>query len=150
MPSTSGPRDERALPLERSSSPMKHHLRFAFVVVAALALAGLAAGCGSKKSTSGTTTASSGAGSQVAIVGTYENGSPQKGGTWRVGIEQAFGFTNNFDPTGEYLGTAINIYENLLLRTLVGYKHAPGVEGNLMVGDLATAVPKPTDGGLTY
>jgi len=129
---------------------MKHHLRFAFVVVAALALAGLAAGCGSKKSTSGTTTASSGAGSQVAIVGTYDNGSPQKGGTWRVGIEQAFGFTNNFDPTGEYLGTAINIYENLLLRTLVGYKHAPGVEGNLMVGDLATAVPKPTDGGLTY
>jgi peptide/nickel transport system substrate-binding protein len=135
---------------------MKHHFRLALVVALALALAGLAAGCGSKKSSSSssgtttTTSSSSGSGSEVPIVGTYDNGSPAKGGVWRVGIEQAFGFTNNFDPTGEYLGTGINIYENLLLRTLVGYKHAPGAEGNQLIGDLATAVPSPTDGGKTY
>src|SRR5690349_14386259 len=134
---------------------MKQHFRLALVAVLALALAGLAAGCGSKKSSSGssgttTTSSSSGSGSEVSLVGTYENGTAEKGGTWRVGIEQSFGFTNNFDPTGEYLGTGINIYENLLLRTLVGYKHAPGAEGNQLIGDLATAVPNPTDGGKTY
>jgi peptide/nickel transport system substrate-binding protein len=118
-----------------------------------LAVAGLAAGCGSKKSsggTNGTTTTSSSSGPATSIVGTYDNGTAAKGGTWRVGIEQSFGFTNNFDPTGEYLGTGINIFENLLLRTLVGYKHAPGAEGNQLIGDLATAVPTPTDNGLTY
>jgi peptide/nickel transport system substrate-binding protein len=132
---------------------MQKHLRPAVMVAAVLALAGLAAGCGSKKSatgTSGSTTTTSSSGSGVQIVGTYDNGSAAKGGTWRVGVEQSFGFTNNFDPTGEYLGTGINIYENLLLRTLAGYKHAPGAEGNQLVGDLATAVPTPTDNGLTY
>ena len=42
------------------------------------------------------------------------------GGTLRVGWEQAFGFTDTFDPTGEYLGDAIGIYSSLLVRTLVG------------------------------
>ena len=43
------------------------------------------------------------------------------GGTYRVGWESSFGFTDNFDPTGEYLGSAWGIYTNLLIRTLVGY-----------------------------
>ena len=133
---------------------MKNHVRLVLLAATVLALAGLAAGCGSKKSSSGssttTTSSSSSSGNAVPIVGTYENGTAEKGGTWKVGIEQSFGFTNNFDPTGEYLGTGINIYENLLLRTLLGYKHAPGAEGNQLIGDLATSVPTPTDGGKTY
>jgi peptide/nickel transport system substrate-binding protein len=134
---------------------MQKHLRLVFIGAAVLALAGLAAGCGSKKSSSSsssttTTSSNSSSGSAVNIVGSYDNGTAQKGGVWRVGVEQSFGFTNNFDPTGEYLGTGINIYENLMLRTLMGYRHTAGAAGNQLVGDLATAVPTPTDGGLTY
>ena len=62
--------------------------------------------------------------------GTFSNGTPAKGGTYRVGWEQSFGFTDNFDPTGEYLGNAWGLYSNLMLRTLVGYKHLPGAAGN--------------------
>lgn len=72
------------------------------------------------------------------------------GGTLRVGWEQAFGFTNNLDPTGEYLGDAFGILDNLLVRTLVGYTHAADGPGNLVVPDIATSVPKPTNGGKTY
>ena len=69
---------------------------------------------------------------------------------YTVGWEQSFGFTNNFDPTGEYLGNAWGILDNLLIRPLVGYKHQAGADGNTLIGDLATDVPTPTDGGLTY
>ena len=71
------------------------------------------------------------------------------GGTLRVGWEQSFGVTDNFDPTGEYLGDAWGVFE-LEVRTLVNYPHVAGGAGNTIVPDLATSVPKPTDGGLTY
>jgi peptide/nickel transport system substrate-binding protein len=74
----------------------------------------------------------------------------QAGGTLKVGWEQSFNFSDNFDPTGEYLGDAFGIYDGLLIRTLVGYRHAAGAAGNEVVADAATAVPKPTNGGKTY
>jgi peptide/nickel transport system substrate-binding protein len=74
----------------------------------------------------------------------------QRGGTYRVGWESSFGWTNNFDPTGEYLANGFVIYQNLLLRGLVGYNHATGPAGNVIVPDLATSVPRPTNGGLRY
>jgi hypothetical protein len=37
-----------------------------------------------------------------------------------------------------------------MLRSLVGYTHKPSAAGNQLVGDLATSVPQPTDGGKTY
>ena len=37
-----------------------------------------------------------------------------------------------------------------MLRTLVGYNHVAGAPGNKLVPDLATSVPKPTNGGKTY
>ena len=49
----------------------------------------------------------------------------------------AFEWTGNFDPTGEYLGTFLGLYTNLLGRTLMGYKHMPDAEGNELVPDLA-------------
>src|SRR4051812_23231534 len=77
-------------------------------------------------------------------------GSGSRGGTYRVEWEQAFSFTNNLDPTGEYLGEAFSIYSNLLVRTLVGYNHVAGAAGNKLVPDIATDVPTPTNGGKTY
>src|SRR5262249_43243096 len=68
----------------------------------------------------------------------------------KVGWEQAFGFTNNLDPVGEYLGDAFAIHTSLLTRTLVGYNHVAGAAGNVLVPDIATSLPKPTNGGKTH
>jgi peptide/nickel transport system substrate-binding protein len=73
----------------------------------------------------------------------------QAGGTLRVGWEQSFGFTDNFDPTGEYLGDAQGILQ-AMIRPLIGYPHMPGGAGNKLIPDGATTVPKPTNGGKTY
>jgi peptide/nickel transport system substrate-binding protein len=92
----------------------------------------------------------------VTLVTTAATGAKQKhgtakaGGVYRVGWESDFGFTDGFDPTGEYLGEAFGIYSNLLVRTLVGYTHRAGAPGNRIVPDLATAVPRPSNGGKTY
>jgi peptide/nickel transport system substrate-binding protein len=129
---------------------MRRSLRFVTLFAAVAAFAVLAAGCGSKKSSSSTTTSSSGSSSAPGVTASYDNGTAAKGGTYTVGWEQSFGFTDNFDPTGEYLGNAWGILDNLLIRPLMGYKHKAGAEGNELIGDLATDVPKPTDNGLTY
>ncbi len=79
------------------------------------------------------------------------SGSDQlRGGTYRVGWESSFGWTNSFDPTGEYLANGFAIYSNLMLRTLVGFNHVAGPAGNVVVPDLARSVPTPTNGGKTY
>jgi peptide/nickel transport system substrate-binding protein len=129
---------------------MTKFLRLALMAAAVVALAALAAGCGSKKSSSSTTTTNSSSSGGVVGSGSFSSGSPATGGTYTVGWEQSFGFTNNFDPTGEYLGNAWGLYSNLMLRALVGYKHQPGAAGNITIGDLAEAAPVPTDNGLTY
>ena len=86
---------------------MKKVLRLMVLGAAVIAVAALAAGCGSKKSsTSTTSTTSSSGGSSVVGSGSYSNGTPSKGGVYTIGWENSFGFTNNFDPTGEYLGNA--------------------------------------------
>ncbi len=139
---------------------MRRPLRLLLAVAAVLALLVIAAGCGgsSNKSSSGNTTSTSSSGGQGPSngstngvnQGTYSNGSAQKGGTYSVGYENSFGFTDNFDPTGEYLGEAWGILTNLLIRPLIGYQHAAGPQGNKLVGDLAQSVPTPSDNGLTY
>jgi peptide/nickel transport system substrate-binding protein len=82
--------------------------------------------------------------------GAHKTSTISRGGTLRVGWEASWGFTDNLDPTGEYLGDAQGILDNLLVRTLVGYKHTSGPAGNQVVPDLARVLPKPTDGGKTY
>jgi peptide/nickel transport system substrate-binding protein len=69
---------------------------------------------------------------------------------YRVGVAPSFGFTDDFDPTGEsyFFGQAIQ--NQLVVRTLVGYDHVAGATSLRLVPDLATAVPSPTDGGKTY
>jgi peptide/nickel transport system substrate-binding protein len=141
------------MPPRKENVRMRRFLRLAVFAAAVVALTVFAAGCGSsdKSSNSNTSTNSSSSGSSTAGTSkSYDNGTPAKGGVYRVGWEQSFGFTDNFDPTGEYLGNAWGIYVNLLTRSLIGYKHQPGATGNELIGDLAESVPKPTDGGLTY
>ena len=99
---------------------------------------------------SGCILAACGGGSSSNSSGTGSGSTAGRGGTYKVGWEQAFTFTDNFDPTGEYLGDAMSIYSNLLIRTLVGYDHVAGTAGNKLVPDIATALPKPTNGGKTY
>jgi peptide/nickel transport system substrate-binding protein len=133
---------------------MRRYLRLAIYVAAVIVLVSFAAACGSKKSSTGTTTSTTasggGAGNSVVGSGSYSSGSPAKGGTYTIGWENSFGFTNNFDPTGEYLGNAWGLFSNLMLRPLVGYKHQPGAAGNETIGDLAEEASTPTDNGLTY
>jgi peptide/nickel transport system substrate-binding protein len=86
----------------------------------------------------------------VSVASGGANSKSAKGGTYRVGWESSFGFTDNFDPTGEYLANAFAINTNLLLRGLVGYNHVAGPAGSVVVPDLATSVPKPTNGGKRY
>jgi peptide/nickel transport system substrate-binding protein len=112
--------------------------KYVFLGAFALVLTGaLLAGCGGSSSSSSSKSGSA----QVPV---------KAGGTYKVGWEGSFGFTDNLDPTGEYLGDAFSILSNLLVRTLVGYDHVAGAPGNRLVPDLATSVPKPTDGGKTY
>jgi peptide/nickel transport system substrate-binding protein len=127
--------------------------------VLVVALAALAAGCGSssKSSSSGGSSSSSSSSNNNSSGASSNNpyagpmgGAGHKGGTYTVGWEQQFGFTDGFDPTGEYLGDAWGILSNLMVRTLVGYRHTAGVNGNKPVPDLATSLPQPTNGGKTY
>jgi peptide/nickel transport system substrate-binding protein len=67
----------------------------------------------------------------------------------RAGV-QDFGFTGAFDPVGEYLGTAWGLYSQLLLRTLVTYRHVAGPEGTIPVPDLAIDTGGLSADGLTY
>jgi peptide/nickel transport system substrate-binding protein len=74
----------------------------------------------------------------------------QRGGVYRVGWETSFNFSDDFDPTGEYLVYGAAILTSLVDRTLVSYRHVAGAAGDKLVPDIATAVPRPTDGGTTY
>ena len=77
-----------------------------------------------------------------------QTGGVQKGGVLRT-AQDDFGFTNAFDPTGEYLASAFTIYQ-ALGRTLVNYKHVAGPDGNKLFPDLASAMPTISSDGLTY
>lgn len=77
-----------------------------------------------------------------------EPGDATRGGVYRTAIE-GFGFTDGFDPTGEYLPSAWGLYSGLLLRTLVTYKHVGGTAGNEIVPDIASGWETSAD-GLTW
>jgi peptide/nickel transport system substrate-binding protein len=111
---------------------------FALLLALALVLSVGAAACGGGDEEGTDTGAATG-----------EEGQPQKGGTLRVQTE-AFEWTGNFDPTGEYLGTALGLYTNMLTRTLMGYRHQPGAEGNELIPDLAESDPEVSEDGTTY
>jgi peptide/nickel transport system substrate-binding protein len=106
--------------------------RWIGMVGLALAVTLVAAACGGGGGGGGGTTA----------------GGVQKGGVFRT-AQDDFGFTGALDPTGEYLGSAFDIY-NALLRNLVSYKHIAGPPGNKLYPDLASAMPTVSSDQLTY
>jgi len=72
------------------------------------------------------------------------------GGVLREEAPSSFGFTNAFDPTGEYLGSAWALFGNFLLRGLVSYPWLPGdQDGNVPIADLATDTGQISADGLT-
>src|SRR5215831_11439181 len=96
--------------------------------VAALALT--AAACGSSGSSSGNQTGTTG----------------KAGGTYTILANSAFGVA---DPAQNY---TLEEWQ-LLIDThdgLVQFKRVGGAAGNTIVPDLATAIPVPTGGGMTY
>jgi YVTN family beta-propeller protein len=71
-------------------------------------------------------------------------GRPHRGGTLRI---ISTGFLGPLDPNGDY-----SVW-NLLIATndgLTAFKRVGGVDGSELVPDLATSLPKPSDGGRTY
>jgi peptide/nickel transport system substrate-binding protein len=100
----------------------------------ALALALVAAACGGGDDDEG------GGGDQQAA--------PEKGGVLRTAISD-FGFTNGFDPTGEYVAVGIDLF-GALGRTLMATKHIADAPGNEVFPDLAAAEPEISDDGLKY
>lgn len=102
------------------------------VVAVSAVLALVATGCGNNGKSAG--------GESPAAV--------EAGGVYRVGVS-GFELTDGFDPTGEYSTTGWSVLQTMV-RTLVVYRFAPGAEGTQIVPDIATEVPVPTDGGLTY
>ena len=73
------------------------------------------------------------------------------GGTLNVGWEQSFGFTDNFDPTGEYLGDCVRHLHRTCssARCRLQPRRRRG-RATSSSPDIATSVPKPTNGGKTY
>ena len=125
--------------------------RLAALALAAISAAVVVAGCGgggSGDASSGTDaslpTATTGAGHTNST-----SNNPQPGGTYRVGVESSFNFSDAFDPTGEYTAEGWSFY-TLLVRKLVTYPGAAGQEGNQIVPDLATDLGQISDDGLTY
>ena len=72
-----------------------------------------------------------------------------KGGVLRESLTD-FGFTNAFDPTGEYLGSAWGYYAQMLIRGLVSYPFVSGAAGNEIQADLATDTGTLSADGLTW
>jgi peptide/nickel transport system substrate-binding protein len=99
----------------------------------ALALALVAAACGGGDDEGGD------GGQQAAA---------ERGGVLRAAISD-FGFTNGFDPTGEYIAVGIGLY-GAMTRTLMGTKHIADAPGNEIFPDLASAPPEISEDGLKY
>jgi peptide/nickel transport system substrate-binding protein len=65
-------------------------------------------------------------------------------------VYRVAGVPRSLDPTSAYDPVAFGVFDNLLVRTLVGYRHVEGSAGVELVADLATEVPEVSDDGLTY
>jgi peptide/nickel transport system substrate-binding protein len=112
----------------------KRKLMATIAMTAVLGLVGFA--CNNGSSSSGT---SSPGGSNVKAGGTYRTATVD------------FGYTDAFDPTGEYLGQAWGLYSEMLLRGLMGYNHqGPDQGGDTPIPDIATGMPTISSDGLTY
>ncbi len=67
-----------------------------------------------------------GATAATVSAGGSKSSKPLAGGTYRVGVEAAFGVTDGLDPTGEYAGDYWGVLQNLMVRAMLGTKHLAG------------------------
>ena len=84
-----------------------------------------------------------------ALGGPVSFGDPVPGGTYRI-ENTDFANSDGFDPSGEYFGSAWDIYNNLMLRNLVSYPFTAGEAGNEIIPDMATEIPAVSSDGLSY
>jgi peptide/nickel transport system substrate-binding protein len=107
--------------------------RMLFLLVAALGLTAVLAGCGGSSKSSGTTTNSTSAGAAGGTFLSVAKGAP----------------SGSPDPQINY---TLQEWQLLIFSHdgLVAFKRVAGTEGTKIVPDLATSIPKPTDGGKTY
>jgi YVTN family beta-propeller protein len=75
-------------------------------------------------------------------VATRASPSSHRGGTLRV----LFAHLQTLDPLGYPYDPAAYLEAN----GLVGYRHVGGIAGSTLLPDLATSLPQPSNGGLTY
>jgi peptide/nickel transport system substrate-binding protein len=80
--------------------------------------------------------------------GDTQQATPQKGGVLRTSVAD-FGWTNAFDPTGEYIASGWTFY-GAMARSLMGTKHVADAPGNELFPDLAADMPEVSSDGLTY
>jgi peptide/nickel transport system substrate-binding protein len=123
-------------------------------VIACLALA--ASGCSDKASDAGKKDEGPGAGSHQATLGRMApadagpQGTPVKGGTLRLAGK---GDVDHLDSASAYYAPTWSLMR-AWTRQLVSYPNdkdlSPTGRANQVVADVATAVPRPTDGGRTY
>ncbi len=135
----------------RLTSPVNAVRRLALLIVVVASIVGLAACGGSSGGGSSSTSSSSGGGASSNATTNVTNAGlaiGHAGGTVQI-ADSSFALTCSFDPTCEYAYQPWVLY-SIMLRTLVSYRHIPGVAGTQVVPDLATSVPTPTDKGLTY
>ena len=123
------------------------HFRQTFGLLLIPVVVASMAGCGRSSDSTGSMAASSSAtqGSSGDPTKDQTLDSPHRGGTMKV-IWQGFG--SSIDPGIDYDGNW-----SLLRMTndgLLTWKRVPGAEGNTLVADLATAIPKPSEDGLSY
>jgi peptide/nickel transport system substrate-binding protein len=97
----------------------------------AIAFAVLAAGCGSSKSSKGTTSSAAGnkGGTMITLANAAPSGSPDPQVNYTLQEWQFLIFTHD---------------------GLVAFKRVAGAEGTKIVPDLAESIPKPTNGGKTW
>jgi peptide/nickel transport system substrate-binding protein len=108
--------------------------RTVFLLIAVLGLTATLAACGgSSKSSSSTTTSSTSAGAAGGTFLSVAKGAP----------------SGSPDPQINY---TLQEWQLLIFSHdgLVAFKRVAGTEGTKLVPDLATSIPKPTDGGKTY
>src|SRR3954454_20075758 len=135
-----GPRRSEG-PHEKRRGQVKRSISLTVSAVTAAALVIPACGSTSKSSSGGGGSSSSSTAAESAETG------GAKGGTMIVRANAAP--AGSPDPQVNYTAQE---WQFLIITHdgLVGFKHAGGTEGTKLVADLATEVPKPTDGGKTY
>jgi peptide/nickel transport system substrate-binding protein len=116
---------------------MRPHIQ---ITIAALAAAIVLAGCGGSSPSSSTSTSSGPAAPAAASITEHPFAN------FRIAYDNGIDF---LDPALSYTTEGWSIMWNVYL-PLLGYPHVNGTAGGTLVPYLATALPKITDGGLTY